>query len=110
MSAPEDAVIEIVERRHGKPNGSVGDELVVPTEVRINGTTLLTPTDHPVKVHEMAVSPSGKDMVLVTLTLIAKRVTIGHEWSDGADVAARLQNLGLLPKPGDGPTAVGVTA
>jgi hypothetical protein len=103
MSAPEAAVIEIIERRHGKPTGSVGDEIVVPTEIRINGTKLLTPNDHPVKVHELTVSGSGDQMVLVTLTLVAKRITVGQEWVDGADIADRLQNLGLLPKT-DGPT------
>jgi hypothetical protein len=111
MSIPEAAVIEIIERRHGQPNGTVGDEIVVPTEIRINGTRLLTPSDHPVKVHEMIVSPDGTDMALVTLTLVAKRITVGQEWADGADVAGRLQNLGLLPKPeDDGPTTAGVPA
>lgn len=110
MSRPEAAVIEIIERRHGRPDGSLGDEIVVPTEVRINGTTVLTPADSPVRVHEMDLSPSGKDMVLVTLTLIAKRITVGQEWEKGSDIAGRMRNLGLIPKPDVEGQAAGVPA
>lgn len=84
MSLPQGAVVEIIEHRRGEPNGSIGDEIVVPTEIRINGTPMLIPRDFPPKVHEMTVSPSGEDMVLVTITLIAKRVVIGQEWSESA--------------------------
>lgn len=82
---PQAAVLEIIERRRGKPDGTVGDELVVPTEVRINGQLLLTPSDEPVRVHEIEVSASGERFVMATLTLAVKRLVVAAEWPDAAD-------------------------
>lgn len=74
----EGAVIEIVERRRSKPDGerSLGDELVVPSHVRINGHYLLL-DEGGVTIHETNV-PAG-ELVRVTLTLLARRVVIEHE-------------------------------
>lgn len=69
----EGAVIEIIEKREGtNKHGTIH-----PNEIRINGKPVLTPRDHPVVVHE--ISMDGGDLVQVTLTLFAKRVTIGSE-------------------------------
>lgn len=66
------ALIEIIERT------DVADpDVIVPNEVRINGASLYASATDPVVVHE--VSSSAQDVVRVTLTLFAKRVTIGAE-------------------------------
>ncbi|MFG1683494.1 hypothetical protein ACGFNP_25220 [Nonomuraea sp. NPDC049269] len=76
MEAPRGAVIEIVEKRHSKSSPPGGD-VIIPNEIRINGQPVLAPKDHPVKVHEIAIQ--GDDVVLVTLTLFARRVLIAPE-------------------------------
>jgi hypothetical protein len=68
----EGAIVEIIERTD-IPDPSV----IVPNEVRINGASLYASADDPVVVHE--VSSSAQDVVRVTLTLLAKRVTIGAQ-------------------------------
>lgn len=72
MERAEAAVIEIIERTD-HPDPSV----IVPNEIRINGRPVLAPSDDPVVVHEVSVS--GADVVKVTLTLFAKRVTFAAE-------------------------------
>lgn len=67
------AVLEIVE---SKTPGSDGD-VVVPTEVRINGVSLYTSADHPIIVHEVKLDEPS--LVYATLTLICRRVSIGFE-------------------------------
>lgn len=75
---PVGAVIEIVERRDQPTDPRhPGGDMISPTEIRLNGQPLLAPTDHPVKVHEIEIRE--RDLVLVTLTLFAKRVVIGVE-------------------------------
>lgn len=71
------ADIEIVERgkRANKP-GDLG--VVVPSEVRVNGHPVLTPKGYPVTVHEIEVG-GEPDAVQVTLTLLARRVSVGYE-------------------------------
>jgi len=69
---PEGAIVEIIERTDD-PDPMV----LVPNEVRIQGHKLLASADHPVTVHE--VSTIGRDIVYVTLTLLAKRVTFTSE-------------------------------
>lgn len=76
MPNPDAAVIEIIERTDD-PDPSV----IVPNEIRINGTPVLAPADQPVQVH--GVSISGSEVVQVTLTLFARRVTIGSEPKGG---------------------------
>jgi hypothetical protein len=73
---PAAAVIEIVERGRTTDDTTQGS-VVVPDEVRINGTPLLTSADHPVHVHEIDVT--DRDLVCVTLTLFARRVVIAAE-------------------------------
>lgn len=71
------AVIEIVERRHEPDTGSVEDSTVVPDQIRLNGQPLLCSADHPVTVHGITIP--NRDVVLVTLTVFARRVVIGTE-------------------------------
>lgn len=86
---PQPAVIDIIERRRSQPAGAFGEDITVPTEVWVNGTRLLTSAERPIRVHEMLVGGNGKDLVEVTLTLIANRVTVGQVWPDGgAEVTA----------------------
>jgi hypothetical protein len=73
---PTGAVIEIIERGRSTTD-SGGGSVVTPNEVRINGQPLFASADHPVVVHE--INSSGDDVVRVTLTLIARRVTIAAE-------------------------------
>jgi hypothetical protein len=73
---PLGAVIEIIER--GKTtDDTTGGSVIVPNEVRINGHSLLTSAEEPVIVHEM--STRADDLVRVTLTLFARRVSIRAE-------------------------------
>lgn len=76
MPTPNAAVIEIVERTND-PDPKV----IVPNEIRINGTPVLAPADHPVEVHGITM---GMDVVQVTLTLFAKRITVAPESKDAA--------------------------
>jgi hypothetical protein len=70
---PKGAIIEIIERTNkADPIGTI-----VPNEVRINGQSLLCSSDYPVTVHE--VSTLAHDVVVVTLTLLAKRVVFAQE-------------------------------
>jgi hypothetical protein len=77
MPIADAPVIEIVEKdvttidKHGSAT------VIVPNDVRINGQSLLCCSDHPVTVHE--ISMSNPNVVLVTLTLFARRVIIGAE-------------------------------
>lgn len=70
---PEAAVIEIVEKTDQEPQYGV----IFPNEVRINGAPLLVPDGESVVVHEIGIP--ANDFVKVTLTLFARRVTIGAE-------------------------------
>lgn len=85
------AVIEIVERRKKPSRDSLGASCIVPTDVRINGQSVACSSSEPITVHEIAVSEN--DLVKVTLTLLAKRVFIGHEDIDaelaGVDAARK---------------------
>lgn len=72
MTMPDAVTIEIIERTNA-PDPKV----ILPNEIRINGTPVLAPADDPVIVHEMSIS--SEDVVKVTLTLYAKRVTVAAE-------------------------------
>jgi hypothetical protein len=74
---PVGAVIEIVEKRRRPLGDSVGDDCIVPNEIRINGQALLSSDSHPVQVHNIELGVD--DLVLVTLTLVAKRIMVGAE-------------------------------
>lgn len=70
---PEAAYIEIVERT------SVDDpKVIIPNEVRINGTPLLVPAGESIRIHEVEI-PGHGDVVMVTMTLFARRVEIKSE-------------------------------
>lgn len=72
MPLPEAATIEIIEY-----TDDPDPKVIIPNEIRINGKSVLAPADHPVIVHQ--VTAGGGDVVQVTLTLFAKRVTFGHQ-------------------------------
>jgi hypothetical protein len=73
---PTAAVIEIVEKARATDD-TMGGSIIIPNEVRINGVPLLMPANKPIIVHEMQITP--KDAVYVTLTLLARRVTIAAD-------------------------------
>lgn len=72
MSLPDGVTVEVIEYTD---NPDVGH--ILPNEIRINGKPVLAPADDPVIVHE--VSSSANELVKVTLTLFAKRVTFAAE-------------------------------
>lgn len=72
-------MVEIVERG-GKTSDTAAGSVIVPDEVRINGTSILCPDDCPVTVHE--ITADGSSLALVTLTMYARRVVIGAELDD----------------------------
>ncbi|WP_143645437.1 hypothetical protein [Streptomyces swartbergensis] len=73
---PQAAVIEIVERGRATTETASGS-VIIPNDVRINGQSLLVPRDSPVIVHEIKTDPD--EVLTVTLTLFARRVTIAAE-------------------------------
>ncbi|MFE0470491.1 hypothetical protein ACFW2V_02595 [Streptomyces sp. NPDC058947] len=73
---PQAAVIEIVERGRSTTD-TAGGSVIIPNDVRINGQSLLVPRDCPVIVHEIKTDPD--EVLNVTLTLFARRVTIAAE-------------------------------
>jgi hypothetical protein len=73
---PMGAVIEIIERDRATDD-TTGGSVISPNDVRINGQSLLASADDPVIVHEMSIR--GDDLVRVTLTLFARRVSIRAE-------------------------------
>ncbi|MYR28733.1 MULTISPECIES: hypothetical protein, partial [unclassified Streptomyces] len=74
---PTGAVIEIIEKGATTSSDEPGTSVIVPTDVRINGQSLLASADDPVIVHE--ISTRGDELVRVTLTLFARRVSIRAE-------------------------------
>ena len=76
---PEAALIEIIEITD-RPDGHG----IVPNEIRINGVPVLAPEGQVVTVHDMDIA--ARDLVKVTLTLFARRVTIGTEPKGDANV------------------------
>lgn len=68
------AVIEIIES--GAP-ATADTDVIVPTDVRINGQSLACSAEHPIKVHEIEMT--SRDIVCVTLTLFARRVVMATE-------------------------------
>jgi hypothetical protein len=74
---PDACSIEIYEA--GRKSGPGGASVIVPNEVRINGMRVLA-ANEPIVVHE--IKAGGGDVMMVTLTLFARRVTIGAELDD----------------------------
>jgi hypothetical protein len=66
------ADIEIIERC------TTGPSVIVPNAVRINGVEMLIPEDTTIQVSEI----SSDSLVTVTVTLIARSLSIRHEPSD----------------------------
>lgn len=89
--AHQGADIEIIDRH-------VGDaSILVPSAVRINGVEIPMPENATIKVHEM----SADDAVTVTLTLLARRITIAAQDETPVPVtisgAARETRIGIVP-------------
>lgn len=74
---PRGAVIEIIEKGRATSDDRLGDSIIIPNDIRINGQSLLTSAEDPVVVHE--ISARGDEPVRVTLTLFARRVSIRAE-------------------------------
>lgn len=74
---PRGAVIEIVEKGRATSDATIGESIITPNDVRINGQSLLASAEDPVVVHE--ISSSGDELVRVTLTLFARRIVIAAE-------------------------------
>jgi hypothetical protein len=71
---PTAAIIEIIERG---ADGTDRQGVIVPNEVRLNGVPLMASAEDPVIVHE--ISTRADELVRVTLTLFARRVSIRAE-------------------------------
>ncbi|WP_329521180.1 hypothetical protein [Spirillospora sp. NBC_01491] len=72
------AVIEIVERNQ-TTDDTPGGSVILPNEVRINGTPILIPDGECIRVHEMTFGERNDEPFLVTVTMFARRVTIAAE-------------------------------
>jgi hypothetical protein len=85
MSDERGAVIEIVERRKKPERDSLGASICVPNEVRINGQKIAIPQGEPIVVNDIN---ARDNVVMVTLTVFARRIFIGHEDIDETVVGA----------------------
>lgn len=74
---PTAAYIEIVEK-NTRTTDTMGGSIIIPNEIRINGTPLLVPEGQTIKVHEMTFG-NNDEAAQVTLTLFARRITIAAE-------------------------------
>lgn len=84
MTDARAAVFEIVERRRKPDAGSLGESIVVPNVVRVNGAEVLIPDGEPITIHDL----SSKDVVKVTLTVFARRIFVGDEYLNDDAVSA----------------------
>jgi hypothetical protein len=71
---PTGAVIEIIERDRATDD-TLGGSVIMPNRILINGQPVLTPDDKPITIHEI----NGDELVTVTLTLFARRISIRAE-------------------------------
>jgi len=62
------ADIEIIDRHNG-------DQVLIPSAVRINGVEVPIPSGSTIKIHDI----TDDDAVTVTVTMFARRITIHHE-------------------------------
>lgn len=71
--------LEIVEVCHDEQELAACDKdgLIVPGVIRINGQDVLSPKDHPARIHEMEFPFNGAAMV--TLTVWARSIKVGAE-------------------------------
>lgn len=61
--------VEILDRSTG------GDEVLVPSAVRINGAEILIPQDAKIQIRDI----TPDELVTVTLTMFARSISIRHE-------------------------------
>ncbi|MFB6392635.1 hypothetical protein [Polymorphospora lycopeni] len=80
---PQAAVIEVVEKRSRRQGGDGFAGVIVPNEIRLNGQTLLAPKDPPVRLHEVTLD--DQSLVLATLTLFVRRLTVDIEEPEATD-------------------------
>lgn len=80
---PQGAVIEIIERRDSQ---SDQPQVLVPNEIRINGEKVMVPSGHPITIHPTE-PESGvpDDMVLVTVTVMARRIIVDADQAPAED-------------------------
>lgn len=71
---PLAVVVEITQR--GRTEDTAGGSLILPSDVKINGVSVLTQGG--VKVHEMEITPC-KEIAMVTITLPVRLLVIGAE-------------------------------
>lgn len=76
-TGPRAVTLEIVERDH-KTTDSLARGIIIPNEIRINGMSVLTPADVPVRVHEMSFG-ADREAAVVTLTLFVRKLTVAAE-------------------------------
>jgi len=74
---PRGAIIEIIEKGRATSDATIGESVIAPNDIRINGQSLLASADDPVILHK--VSTRADQLVRVTLTLLARRVSIRAE-------------------------------
>jgi len=68
--------IEVIERVQGKHD--LAENLpIIPNEVRVDGKTWATSAEHPVVINQVSVNDG--DALLVTMTVLARRVRIDTE-------------------------------
>lgn len=74
--APQAAVIEIIDKGRASTD-TIGGSMTVPCELRINGQPVLT--QGPIQFPETISLGNDKNVVAITLTIIARRVVIAAE-------------------------------
>lgn len=74
---PRAVTLEVVERDH-KTTDSLAGSIIIPSEIRINGMSVLAPADVPVRVHEMSFG-ADREAAVVTLTLFVRKLTVAAE-------------------------------
>ncbi|WP_307513469.1 hypothetical protein [Streptomyces sp. W4I9-2] len=68
------ADIEIIDRHHG-------DKVLIPSAVRINGVEVPIPSGTRIQISDI----TDDDAVAVTVTMLARRITVHHEDSPAGD-------------------------
>jgi hypothetical protein len=71
-------LVELVDVRSAPDSGGMADTVLIPNRVRINGVEVWTPNGSEVLIHPI----TGDDIVMVALTVAARRVVIGAEFPE----------------------------
>jgi hypothetical protein len=74
---PMAVTLEILEPAHVTED-TMGGSIIIPREVRINGVSVLTPQEHPIRIHEMQVG-GELEAAIVTITLFVRKLVIAAE-------------------------------